>query len=79
MGVSVVVSTCNRCDKLRLLLDTAWPTETEVPVINNNSSDATKAGCEQKTPSGLVVRLRASDGSRMARRSRCLGHSAPLS
>ena len=48
MMVSVLVSTCNRCDKLRLLLDTmktkgsAWPTETEVLVIDNNSSDATK-------------------------------------
>jgi glycosyltransferase involved in cell wall biosynthesis len=48
MRVSVLVSTCNRCDKLRMLLDTmkakgaAWPTETEVLVIDNNSSDATK-------------------------------------
>jgi glycosyltransferase involved in cell wall biosynthesis len=48
MRVSVLVSTCNRCDKLRLLLDTmktkgsAWPTEAEVLVIDNNSSDATK-------------------------------------
>jgi glycosyltransferase involved in cell wall biosynthesis len=48
MGVSVLVSTCNRCDKLRMLLDTmkndgsACPTETEVLVIDNNSSDATK-------------------------------------
>jgi glycosyltransferase involved in cell wall biosynthesis len=42
------VSTCNRCDKLRMLLDTlktsgsAGLTETEVLVIDNNSSDATK-------------------------------------
>lgn len=48
MKVSVLVSTCNRCDKLRLLLDTlktggsALPAETEVVVIDNNSSDATK-------------------------------------
>jgi len=48
MRVSVLVSTCNRCDKLRLLLDTlkakgpAWPPETEVLVIDNNSSDATR-------------------------------------
>lgn len=48
MKVSVLVSTRNRCDKLRLLLDTmktegsAWPTDTEVLVIDNNSSDATK-------------------------------------
>ena len=48
MRVSVLVSTCNRCEKLRFLLDTmitkgsAWPTETEVLVIDNNSSDATK-------------------------------------
>lgn len=47
MRVSVLVSTCNRCDKLRLLLDTmktngsAWPMGTEVLVIDNNSSDAT--------------------------------------
>jgi hypothetical protein len=48
MRVSVLVSICNRCDKLRLLLDTmktkgsAWPRETEVLVIDNNLSDATK-------------------------------------
>ena len=48
MRVSVLVSTCNCCDKLRLLLDTmktkgsAWPRETEVLVIDNNLSDATK-------------------------------------
>jgi glycosyltransferase involved in cell wall biosynthesis len=48
MRVSVSVPTCNRCDKLRLLLDamktndSAWTTETEVLVIDNNSSDATK-------------------------------------
>jgi glycosyltransferase involved in cell wall biosynthesis len=48
MRVSVLVSTCNRCDKLRLLLDamktrdSGWPTEMEVLVIDNNSSDATK-------------------------------------
>jgi len=46
MKISVLVSTCNRCDKLRLLLDTIksagsdWPTE--VIIIDNNSSDATK-------------------------------------
>lgn len=48
MRVSVLVSTCNRCEKLRTLLDTlktngsAGLTETEVLVIDNNSSDATK-------------------------------------
>ena len=48
MMVSVLVSTYNRCDKLRLLLDSmrtngsAGLTETEVLVIDNNSSDATK-------------------------------------
>ena len=48
MRVSVLVSTCNRCEKLRMLLDTlktngsAGITETEVFVIDNNSSDATK-------------------------------------
>lgn len=48
MRVSVLVSTCNRCEKLRMLLDTlktnglAGLTETEVLVIDNNSSDATK-------------------------------------
>ncbi|MGH9642979.1 MAG: glycosyltransferase, partial [Terriglobales bacterium] len=48
MRVSVLVSTCNRCDKLRVFLDTmkangsAYPMETEVVVIDNNSSDATK-------------------------------------
>ena len=48
MRVSVLVSTCNRCDKLRMLLDalkisgSAGLTDTEVLVIDNNSSDATK-------------------------------------
>ena len=44
----MLVSTCNRCDKLRLFLDamksngSTGLTETEVLVIDNNSSDATK-------------------------------------
>jgi GT2 family glycosyltransferase len=48
MRVSVLLSTCNRCDKLRSLLDTlktsgmAGMTETEVLVIDNGSTDATK-------------------------------------
>lgn len=48
MRVSVLVSTCNRCEKLRMLLDalktngSTGLTETEVLVIDNNSSDATK-------------------------------------
>lgn len=48
MRVSVLLSTCNRCDKLRLLLETmktngsAGHSEVEVLVIDNNSSDATK-------------------------------------
>jgi Glycosyl transferase family 2 len=48
MRVRVLVSTCNRCDKLRLLLDamkthgSAGLPETEVLEIDNNSKDATK-------------------------------------
>ena len=48
MKVSILVATCNRCDKLRSLLDTlkakgvAGLTETEVIVIDNNSNDATR-------------------------------------
>jgi len=55
MRVSVLVSTCNRCDKLRLLLDamktngSAWLTE--VLVIDNNSSDATKQVVAEYTSS----------------------------
>ena len=43
MRVSVLVSTCNRCEKLRMLLDALKTngstgfTETEVLVIDNNS------------------------------------------
>ena len=57
MRVSVLVSTCNRCDKLRLLLDALkakgpnWPPETEVLVIDNNSSDATKQVVAEYTSS----------------------------
>jgi glycosyltransferase involved in cell wall biosynthesis len=46
--VSVLLSTCNRCDKLRLFLNAmktigaAGLSETEVLVIDNNSTDATK-------------------------------------
>lgn len=45
---SVLLSTCNRCDKLRLFLDAmktigaAGLSETEVLVIDNNSTDATR-------------------------------------
>jgi glycosyltransferase involved in cell wall biosynthesis len=46
MRVSVLVSTRNRCDKLRMLLDTLKTSGsaelTEVLVIDNNSSDATR-------------------------------------
>ncbi len=48
MRVSILVSTCNRCEKLRMLLDalktngSTGLTETEVLVIDNNSRDATK-------------------------------------
>lgn len=48
MKVSVLVSTYNRCDKLRLFLEamktsgSARLAETEVLVIDNNSNDATK-------------------------------------
>lgn len=55
--VSVLLSTLNRCDKLRLFLDgmkangSFGPTQIEVLVIDNNSSDGTKQLVEQYTGS----------------------------
>jgi hypothetical protein len=57
MTVSALASTCNRCDKLRLLLDamktngSAGLTETEALVIDNNSRDATKQVVTEYTSS----------------------------
>ena len=53
--ISVLLPTCNRCDRLRLLLDTmktsgsAGVTGTEVLVIDNGSTDATKQVVEEYT------------------------------
>src|SRR5271157_5166020 len=57
MLVSVLLSTCNRCDKLRLFLEamkTSGSTglmKTEVLVIDNNSNDATKEVVAEYTAS----------------------------
>jgi glycosyltransferase involved in cell wall biosynthesis len=59
--VSVMVSTRNRCEKLRLFLDamkangSSGLAPTEVLVIDNNSSDATKQVVERYTSLGTPV------------------------
>lgn len=56
MRVSVLLSTRNRCDKLRLFLEAMKTSgshvlkETEVLVIDNNSNDATKQVVAEYTP-----------------------------